>query len=631
MGHQSLEGQWKSKVASPTEDGTKNCEPGEYTTMKYLVPPCEDQSKFLEDRHQPGESAESQSNISLPATPGRFLAQPTETLIRNSKEQRSAPTGRDQASPPKCEPSPETPRKQPPPRKFLPEPVETSKTSHRRTHSTSELQRERKTSCLKEAPATPRRFKPDLIETDTRSVRKGGPVPRSSQHDGTISPAEHPKIGSDATSFSDTSSHASTRPIPDSQFSYSNLLRRQEVRRHSFRVPDLPSIPSNSSEESDNSRSYSACGSPPGPPNQPTQGLCSSTLYRRDCDGDVPNCLLSLAARSAQEQLKEQALAAFPNEQVYEPVDHFALDEDDRDLKEDTFSQLNYYHVKSRRQSSADLSWELEYMRHHKEEAEMRLRAMIASGQRESSPARNRNGNSPPMLGNDIVLPQSVSPEGTMCEYPSTDAASCGAHDLCHDCDGLWCAAPDRENAKGVGLWMGTCRKDGGQDREVQGLLPGIVTPMPRVDEAGTGMGLSPSPSHTQLDRLAASPGSHGSRNFESPNLQKVIKFEFHDGFVTQIYNYLSLGYPCLARYYDYELSRISCIPVEDLRRDDLQTDARGYIVAPEDGNITKACARWRALRLYIQEWARQEPGMAEDETNLEGWGHPERKGSWAI
>jgi hypothetical protein len=32
---------------------------------------------------------------------------------------------------------------------------------------------------------------------------------------------------------------------------------------------------------------------------------------------------------AAQIQLKEQALAAFPNEQVYEPVDHFAIDEDD--------------------------------------------------------------------------------------------------------------------------------------------------------------------------------------------------------------------------------------------------------------------------------------------------------------
>jgi hypothetical protein len=630
MGHQSLEAQWKSKVASPTEDGTKNCRSGENRPLQYLIPPCEGQSSFSENRHQPRESAESQSEISLPTVPRRFLAQPIETLSRSSKEQRSAPTGGDHVSPLNGETSTKALREQPPPRRFLPEPVETSKASYRRSHSASEV-RERKSSSFIQAPGAPRRFKPNLIETDTRSVRKGGSVPHSSKHDVTRSPAKHPMICPDATSSSDISSHASTCLASDSQFSYSNLLRRQQARRHSFRVPDLPSIPSNSSEESDNSRSHSACTSPPGSSNKPTQGLYSSKLPRESCDGEISDYLLSLAARSAQKQLEEQALAAFPNEQVYEPVDHFAIDEDDRDLEEDTLSQMKYYHVKSRRQSSADLSWELEYLRHHKEEAEMRLRAMIAPGKRESSPERNKNDNSPPMLGNDIVLPQSVSPEGTMCEPLSTDAVSYGVHDLCHDCDGLWCAAPDRGNAKGVGLWMGTCRKDEGQEREVQGLLPGIVTPMPRVDEAGIGMGLSPSTSHTQLDRLAASPGSHSPRNSMSPNLQRVIKSEFHDGFVTQIYNYLSLGYPCLARYYDYELSRISCIPVEDLRRDDLHTDARGYVVAPEDGNPANACARWKALRLYIQEWARQEPGMAEDETNLEGWGLPERKGSWAI
>ncbi|KAJ5129192.1 uncharacterized protein N7515_005231 [Penicillium bovifimosum] len=629
MGHQSLEAQWNSQ-ASPTEDGTKNCRSEEYRPMQYLIPPYEGQSKFSDDRHQPRESAESQSEISLPTAPRRFPAQPIETLSRNSKEQQSAPTGGDQTSPPNGETSPKALREHPPPRRFLPEPVETSKTSHRRTHSASEL-RESTSSFSREAPGAPRRFKPNLIETDTRSVRQGGSVSHSSLHDVTRSPAKHQVICPDTTSWPDISSHASTSLIPDSQFSYSNLLRRQNARRHSFRVPDLPSIPSNSSEDSDNSSSHSACTSPPGSSNKPTQGLYSSKLRRGNGNGEISDYLLSLAARSAQEQLKEQTLAAFPNEQVYEPVDHFAIDEDDRDLAEDTLSQMDYYHVKSRRQSSADLSWELEYMRHHKEEAEMRLRAMIASGQRECSPERNRNGKSPPMHGNDIVLPQSVSPEGTMCEYRSTDAVSYGAHDICHDCDGLWCAAPDRGKVKGVGLWMGTCRKDEGQDREVQGLLPGIVTPMPRVDGAGIGMGLSPSPSHTQLNRLAASPGSHSSPNPVSPNLQKIIKSEFHDGFVTQIYNYLSLGYPCLARYYDYELSRISCISVEDLRRDDLRTDARGYIVAPEDGNIANACARWKALRLYIQEWARQEPGMAEDETNLEGWGHPERKGSWAI
>jgi hypothetical protein len=150
--------------------------------------------------------------------------------------------------------------------------------------------------------------------------------------------------------------------------------------------------------------------------------------------------LLSLAARSAQKQLREQALAAFPNEQVYEPVDHFAIDEDDSGSEEEgSSSHIKYHHIKSRRQSSADLSWELEYMRHHKEEAEMRLRAMMTFGQQEPSQNQKKKGPSPPMLGNDIVLPQSLSPKGTICEHPHIDTALRGGQNLCNNCEGLWC------------------------------------------------------------------------------------------------------------------------------------------------------------------------------------------------
>ena len=43
---------------------------------------------------------------------------------------------------------------------------------------------------------------------------------------------------------------------------------------------------------------------------------------------------------------------------------------------------------------------------------------------------------------------------------------------------------------------------------------------------------------------------------------------------------------------------------------------------------------RWRALKLYIREWARQHPsfddGFGEDENPL-AWGVRARRGSWAI
>ncbi|KAJ5761875.1 uncharacterized protein N7511_005257 [Penicillium nucicola] len=581
-----------------------------------------DHSTSLSDSKQsPGYSTQTE----IPK-PRRFLAQPIETVSRSSKNQQPVSTG--------IEPHTATSPVEPPlqghnehrPRRFAPEPIETTKSSNRRSHTASEVTGE---FLSQPKTTTPRRFKPELIETDTRSVRTTDTSQILRRHN-TSGPLAHASTSPGTTAWSNADHHAVSLSPPESRFSYSSLLHRQEGRRHSFRVPALPSIPSNSSEESDNSRSHSACTSPLGPSNKTTKGIKSSKVSRESCSEEFSEFLLSLAARSAQKQLREQALAAFPNEQVYEPVDHFAIDEDDRDLEEDGPStHIKYRHIKSRRQSSADLSWELEYMRHHKEEAEMRLRAMMASGQQESSRKQKNNGPSPPMLGSDIVLPQSLSPEGTICEHPHINTAVTGGQDLCNDCEGLWCAGPHRQSAKGAGLWMGTCCKDEKQEQEGPGLFPGIVTPMAWIDETGVGVGLSPSPSHIHLDRLATSPGNSG-RKATSPNLRKALDAEFHDGFVTQIFNYLSLGYPCLARYYDYELSRISGITVEELRQDDLHTDARGYF-ALDNKDLTRKCTRWNALRLYIQEWVRQEPGMVEDETNLEGWGLPERKGSWAI
>ena len=74
-------------------------------------------------------------------------------------------------------------------------------------------------------------------------------------------------------------------------------------------------------------------------------------------------------------------------------------------------------------------------MRHHKEEAEQRLRAMVANKNLDfSAPSHNaafqNRGPSPPMLGADLVLPQSESPEGTLCEEPSTETDAQGQQAL---------------------------------------------------------------------------------------------------------------------------------------------------------------------------------------------------------
>jgi hypothetical protein len=122
--------------------------------------------------------------------------------------------------------------------------------------------------------------------------------------------------------------------------------------------------------------------------------------------------------------------------------------------------------------------------------------------------------------------------------------------------------------------------------------------------------------------------------------LERQIEEEFPDRVVTQIYNYLSLGYPSLAWAFDEELAKISRISVEELRKDDMQMDAKGYVGVPE-GNGTEEsdvnggkCRRWEALRLYVREWARQSPGFAEGGkkgARAEAWGGGAtvRRGSW--
>ncbi|OJD13817.1 hypothetical protein ACJ73_09160 [Blastomyces percursus] len=58
-----------------------------------------------------------------------------------------------------------------------------------------------------------------------------------------------------------------------------------------------------------------------------------------------------------------------------------------------------------------------------------------------------------------------------------------------------------------------------------------------------------------------------------------------------------------------------------------------------ENAISSGACMRWTALRLYIYEWARQQPRMAKadryqqpnDGSRIDAWGARARRGSWAI
>jgi len=125
-------------------------------------------------------------------------------------------------------------------------------------------------------------------------------------------------------------------------------------------------------------------------------------------------------------------------------------------------------------------------------------------------------------------------------------------------------------------------------------------------------------------------------------DLDELMERDYPDTFVTQVYNYLSLGYPTLARPFDEELSKISGVPLKELRRDDevAKSMPKGYIRLGEDfegrGDGTdqelkeNSCARWKALKLYIREWAKQEKNMVRQESVGLNWGTGARRGSWA-
>ncbi|KAL4783863.1 hypothetical protein BJX76DRAFT_240858 [Aspergillus varians] len=492
-----------------------------------------------------------------------------------------------------------------------------------------------------------RRFIPQLMETARHSFRPGnrlfGPESLSSPRAHCLSDANeaHGRM------------EVSAEVEHESRFSYSSLLRRQETRRHSFRVPDLPDILSSGSEESNE-------------PNSPQLGPLSVTSRRigirpddrkQSRDGQetpILEYILPFPPHPSEHQLKEHALAAFPNEQVYQPVDHFAIDRDEDESPyeqgADVHDQTLEFRI-TRRASSADLPSELAYLRRHKEEAGMNRRHYLTTrggrlarrtsksvdrvahrdeGWDVNQPLTQlRQAASPPMLGGDLVFPQSLTPETTICEGSHAIGFNEARPNL-SSLAGLWSASPcsSFEHDRG-GLWNGTCKPENHTTHRT--LSPGLITPRHGVEEDGCcefdESSQAGAPQHQNLHFATEGPRDDLTHT-------EYTNQEFNDGFVTQIYDYLSLGYPSVARYYDYELSRISGLPVAALRADDLNMDAKGHVGMYDitnRGATNGVCVRWTALRLYIQEWARQHPQMLEAGCYHEAWGVRERKGSWAV
>ena len=289
----------------------------------------------------------------------------------------------------------------------------------------------------------------------------------------------------------------------------------------------------------------------------------------------------------------------------------------------------------------------------------------------EAELARMRKAASPPMAGGDLYFPLTFSPKMTRCDTdqaPRPRVAESGDDIVAIDEEGLWTTNIDVSDPASTGLWMGTCQRSSAHpSRPTTPTRSGIQTPAYSA--------LNPLDAHTPG---RSTPGRHKARGIGTAGgpailsftplrtqngedaftssidkklmLEKQIDDEFPNAVITQIYNYLSLGYPSLACPFDSELSKISKISIQDIRRDDETQDAMGYVGAPEGDGVDEdvvsgvdktgrgGCRRWEALRLYVREWARQSPGFRREVGGLGlglqadggAWGARARRGSWA-
>lgn len=521
----------------------------------------------------------------------------------------------------------------------------------------------------------PRKFAPQLIETAKRTRKAGDTRPAILASDKT-----------EATPVPALSSFRESRlrsPLMSpGNIDCDNLRDVLEARRlgipistressmsssrsHSFRVPDLEPIDSSQSEES----------GPPSLSSSPSGSSDQSFMYkhatrlRESVDDRSSGYLLQVAARAAEKQLREQALAAFPNDDEHEPVDHFI----DRDVDESRLGSRS----RPSESSFVQVNWELREMQAHRERLSQQRKnekqateqarletdgasrgpwgdptaALFAGIPRDREMEGMQKGARPPMLGGDIKFPRCSSPEparfdvtqgsealrDSMCYLTEQSQAQEEDHDglweqKAHSCQKgpLWSNPGSRQPSHG-GLWHGCCINTSSSSL---GGRSGLMTPKTGIGNLHDTPNSSPHPDTASA--FLAPPKTDFTGLDEKLKIEISIEEEFNDDFVTQVYNYLSLGYPSIARDYDAELSKISRIPVSELRQDDNLTATRGYIRLGEDDACEvgeENCMRWRALRLYVYEWARQQPRMISRAHALGGFGveAAARRGSWAI
>ena len=609
----------------------------------------------------------------------KFPPEPLETSVRSSKNNTVDEADETQTSRPR--------------RKFAPEPIETTKVTRRRRQSSdlddtdAEAPQSGESLSSSRTSSGPRKWHPELLETAKGSYRRVYP-PKD-----TIPgrPPPSPSISEEDTADEDAG-------IGESRFSAAALTRKQssQCRQHSFQVPDLPMIESTTEESETPSLS--------GSPSSIEIGHRKEDNPPREKDSYTEYVLRLAAETVTEEELQQAAMAAYINERPHEPVDHFAFaqeDDDDGPVPVSKFQSEEGTDAQTfRRSSAAELTLELEGMRKHHEQlenAKKSLKAETAGQSRfsaaalamrqskepkvlqktkkpkpldeDSELARMRAAASPPMLGDDLVFPFTISPKMTRCDPdqpPRPRTADSDDESTEAVSPHLWISNDKARNDAGGGLWMGMCQAGMWQSRPSQnGLRSGIQTPLPQTpatekwnpfdtlavgrDSLTPGRGAQTPGRRRPLSGMSflplTPPRSQDGDEFTNTidkklQLEKQIEDEFPARVITQIYNYLSLGYPSLAHMFDEELSKISRISLVELRKDDYRADSKGYVGAPEgDGCIESEvvggkCKRWEALKLYVHEWARQSPNFADDRTRAilgadEDWGARARKGSW--
>ncbi|KAI1341702.1 hypothetical protein F5Y15DRAFT_375020 [Xylariaceae sp. FL0016] len=291
---------------------------------------------------------------------------------------------------------------------------------------------------------------------------------------------------------------------------------------------------------------------------------------------------------------------------------------------------------------------------------------------------RMRQAAAPPMLGGDIKFRTCPSPQHTRMEPTQRYAVSQSDRP----------EEKQRDHSGEGGLWRGYCSSKNEQEQATPGFqappllhTPGDTSPNDPFSAAfsshvsgtttgtwtGTGNG-SQSPPASPTKGIQMLPGlDERLRKAQArKEREEALAAEFDDAFVTQVYNYISLGYPAMARAFDDELAKISGISVQELRKDDNLKVDKGFMLRMEmrltDGGSASASSsagasgdeeekgrfvspeaderihhrhkppRWKALKLYIREWARQHPSLnGGDGASHLAWGVRARRGSWAI